>query len=68
MATLQTPLWANSDIWQNDRMMTEKATYRGSSYRSAQKISSDQYKESDQAFSGVFDFKVRPYGKFALVL
>ena len=29
------------------------------------KISSDKYKKSDRAFSGVFDFKVRPYGKFA---
>ena len=29
------------------------------------KKSSDKYKKSDQAFSGVFDFKVRPYGKFA---
>ena len=29
------------------------------------KISSDKHKKSGQAFSGVFDFKVRPYGKFA---
>ena len=28
------------------------------------KMSSDKYKKSEQAFSGVFDFKVRPYGKF----
>ena len=26
---------------------------------------SDKYKKIAQAFSGVFDFKVRPYGKFA---
>ena len=28
---------------------------------------SDKYKKSDKTFSGIFDFKVRPYGKFALV-
>ena len=39
MASLKTSLEANSDR-QNDRM-TEKATYRGSSYRSAPKF--EQY-------------------------
>ena len=29
------------------------------------KNSSDMYKKSNRAFSGVFDFKVRPYWKFA---
>ena len=28
---------------------------------------SDKCKKSGRAFSGVFEFKVRPYGKFALV-
>ena len=29
------------------------------------KNTSDEYKKTDRAFSGIFDFKVRPYGKFA---
>ena len=40
-----------------------KAIYKLSA--DIKKNSSDKYKKSDQAFSGVF--KVRPYGKFALV-
>ena len=29
------------------------------------KNSSDKYKKMDHVFSGAFDFKVGPYGKFA---
>ena len=32
------------------------------------KKSSDKYNQSDRALCGVHDYKVRPYGKFALVL
>ena len=31
------------------------------------KNSSDKYKQRHTAFSGVFNLKLRPYGKFALV-